>query len=1175
MKTLELYRASAGSGKTYTLAKKYLWYYLTIRLEEGKTRFRTPAELADSARHILAITFTNKATNEMQVRIVDSLYDLAYSELVYATDRNGRRVIKKPAYMQDFIDELGVAKEEISKVAAEALGLLLENYSEFNVSTIDSFFQQVLRTFAYESEINDSYQVELDTEFLSEVGVDATLQEIDNNADDERTKFWIKTIMDRTEKGKWNIFSRSRSEHGENPYMTFIRSVKKMETEQYKLIREDIENYFETHDNGSEFLRLYRDLKITYEEPVRQAFNRYAKACHRMGAWLPPELADAKLQSKLYRLKMIANSCSGDVFKWDTVPVKKPAEYISMELLQEKQIADWIARNPEGGRRLTDLFGEVCAAFDLWCRLVSGPEFRHFCLYSTNLPYYALFGVVNRKRREYLDESNAIELAETSMILRGVIGESDAPFVYERLGTRLNHFLIDEFQDTSRMQWENLSPLLHESMSRGNGNLIIGDAKQSIYRFRNADPSLITSVVPAEFGEAVLPRGLQLSENTNYRSDLHIVQFNNSFFKYLASQIDQNYAPDEGRMSFSDLYANVVQTPDKTTDAGYVEIHLANQSKSKFSEETLSQVPRLVESLLKRGYLQKEICVLVSLNEEAADISAAFVRYNREEAGDNPQIRFVSEQSLKVASSRAVDIIIGVLQNMARGHNPTIRHGDERRKKGVATARDILANFKFYQLQHSGMSVPEQLDSYFENIGDYNALSELLGEMQSLAIPALVEAVTAAFLDENIVKSDAIYLAAFQDIVLEYCESHPTDIGSFLKWWERKSRSASISSPEGSDAVQIVTVHKSKGLQYECVIVPFAEWEMTDKLPKVSKAEWLWVEPQVISHPTIEMPPYLPVATSGLLKGTSHESLLNRYFDQSKMDRVNAAYVAFTRAKNELYIFSTASNAGNENSDAKKGKGERGASGEGIGNYLFDFFQQLPDASGVTSDPESPSPLLSSDEVEISSDPVIIRVGNPPLEVGAGRKASASVSVLHSYESHRTPDFLKYRESTLPPVMDEDDVAADMEDLDPRSEGNIKHAVLELVRAADDLPRAVRHLCLSGLIPEGMAPSIESSLAEAIASPDVSRWFDGSAKVYNERSLLKGGLSTKRPDRLLVFEDGHAEVIDYKFGKNTESAKYRRQVKGYMDRLRETGLFTSVKGFLWYVNEGDICEVKE
>ncbi|MDE6006994.1 MAG: UvrD-helicase domain-containing protein [Muribaculaceae bacterium] len=1161
---LELYRASAGSGKTYTLAKKYIWYYLTIQPEGGQARLRTEAELADSARHILAVTFTNKATNEMQLRIVGALNDLATIRTKRIITEDGQIKEVLPDYMKDFSEELGVSIEEIARISGIGLSILLENYSDFNVSTIDSFFQTVLRTFAYESDLNDSYQVELDTEFLSQLGVDATLEEIDSNDKDSNTKFWIRTLMDRTEGRSWNIFTRnagsSRGYNTENPYKEFIDSVKKMENEEYKYIREDLEDYFAKH--GDDLVDLYKTLQKKYETPAKEAFKRMRRKVKEAYSSLPIDILESSSRSDLGKIPLYYRRLSGQdgtvKLKWSTPLSYSKFPEFNSAILERKSWKMWSADNPSDSWETEQQLEDVQSAVAEWTAITGTKEFRHWMLYASRLPYYALFSIVSRKRQEYLDENNAVELAETSMILRNVIGDNDTPFIYERLGTRLNHFLIDEFQDTSRMQWHNLSPLLRESLSRGNGNLIIGDAKQSIYRFRNADPSLITTEVPETFGTRVQEKGDDPSENTNYRSDLRIVQFNNSFFRYLVETLDKERGAEEAgkRISYRKLYNNVMQLPNKRAEAGFIEIVCPDDKKD---DAGVSAIPGLIRRLMKRGYRQSEIAVLVSRHTEGEMVIEAITGSNAEPENSDEPIRFVSEQSLKVASSKAVKIITGVLSNMARGSNPEIRSGEDRRKKGVGNWHELASDFKYFSLNHPGLDNARLLDAYIESGANFNALSELLSELQSFAIPGVVEAVSATFLTDELRESDAVYIAAFQDLVLEYCENHPTDIGSFMKWWERRSRSASIASPEDSDSVQVITVHKAKGLQYECVILPFSNWNFGDG--SSSHSEWRWVHPEVISHPEIPLPPYIPVETTSELEDTTHADLLETYYDQVSMDNLNAAYVAFTRAKKEMYIFS-------EMYSKKKEYG--------MGRYLTDFIQQLATCKSPDSTPETSKGILElpANEVNIEKkEPFIATVGRPAEEIGKDRKASHILIPLSRYNSVKSPSFLKYRAEEASALAGNEDESEEEFQLDIRDEGTLKHAVLEYIKTADDLPHAIRHLQLQGILPDALARTIEEELAEALSRPEVTRWFDGSARVMNERPVLKRGFVTRRPDRLLIYPDGSAVVVDYKFGKIPNDNKHRRQIERYVRLLKETGQFKSVSGYLWYVNERVIVPV--
>lgn len=1115
---LELHRASAGSGKTYTLAKKYLWYYLTVRDEDGPRRLRSAAELRDSLGHILAVTFTNKATNEMQQRIVEKLYALAFPPAG-----------KTPDYQDDFCRDLQKSPTELSHVCRIALYILLENYSEFQVSTIDSFFQLVLRTFAYETDLNDSYAIELDSEYLAKVGIDATLNDIEERKASAAVMHWINILMDRgRESGeKWNIFQKK--EDSRSIYYRFMKSVGKLENEDFKQIRDSLEEYFERTPDLPE---IYDRLDEKYNAPLMEPFGRMKRAASNLGQLMKTTGSDpTKNKFRDHARKSLR--C-----RWNREP--KTAD-VKFALLDDKAFegATYLKRKkaePEFYEKAEPLYREMAAAREEWMAQFVSEEYRHWNLYKKNFPYLGLLSVTLRKRREYLEDNNSVELAETNTLLSRIIGEDDAPFIYERLGTRLNHFLIDEFQDTSRMQWNNLRPLLSESLSRGNENLLIGDAKQSIYRFRNADPSLIAEKVEKHFGN-VRALGDGPGENTNWRSDRDVVEFNNGFFSYLTSRLASETEDAPDALDFRALYGNVAQKTrpvaddDSSPSHGYVEINVVKGEKAEDTKNCIvAAMPGVIRELLGRGYRLGDIAILVDTNAEGEALINEFSRYNSEAGEDEPRIEFISEQSLKVASSPSVKLILTTLQTIGRGADPEVRTGEDAHRRGRADWSQVECNFRVFALRNPGMSTPEQLEAFLASGTDSDAVAEMLADMQAVTLPALVEGVAATFLPPEMRRRDAPFIAAFQDIVLEYCESRPSDIASFLQWWERRGAKASISSPEGMDAVNVMTVHKAKGLEFPCVIIPFAQFSFLSA-PK-GKTEWRWVRPEVIGLEGRELPPFLPVDTSSEMDGTRHGDVYREYVDMVTMDSLNKLYVGFTRAVNELYIYC--------------GESKR-------------------------QDPLSTSAILR-EFMNCDSEDVMIR-GSKYLHSPVKRKSSGEPAhVVEDYTARITPDFLKYREEELPDIVDAEDF--EEEDTDPRSEGNLMHAVMERVQTIHDLHASVGRLHRKGLVSKEKGEEMEAFLMERMQGKDVREWFDGSARAVCERPIIGGRRGVRRPDRVMIKLDGGAVVIDYKFGTSTSShKKYMRQVRDYVERLRVSGKFTSVRGYLWYVKEGKVEEV--
>lgn len=1134
---LELQRASAGSGKTYALARKFIWYFITIRESDdpgSPRRLRTFAELTDSLSHILAVTFTNKATAEMQQRIVEKLYALGYPP----SD-------KEPDYMKDFLHDLrendpDISAGKISEVCRKAVNILLNHYSDFHVSTIDSFFQQVLRTFAYESDLNDSYRIELDSKYLSTVAIDALLEDINSGREGREATYWVAHLTEKAsrEEKKWNPFAKRNS--GDNPYSFLISSVRRLENEEFKKKRGEIDSYFA---GEPDLTGIYEELRDLYEPRVENAYNeirRKARALRVAVDASAGQIADTDIKTfrtrveKAFRLKLWSDPKEEDF----PLPVKRSAAYDKRKEKGDTNLYE----------RLENLAGELTDAATAWASLLADPEMRLWRVYRDNIPFLGLLQSISEKRDRYLRENNAIEIGETNAMLQEIIRDDDTPFIYERLGTRIRHFLIDEFQDTSRMQWLNMSPLLRESIAQGDENLIIGDAKQSIYRFRNADSKLISEIVPAEFG---IPSEDD-TPNINWRSDLRIVQFNNGFFSFLAKALNDRTGKgaDASRRDFVHDYSNVVQYPRHQKPRGYVEVHLDMSGRGR-STNVLEQLPPLIESIIDRGFSAGDIAVLVDKHTQGDKVIEMLTLHNARPERRH-YIDFVSEQSLKLETSAAVSLIVSVLQTICNGADPQIRTGEEARAKGVADWSQISCNFRFFALRNPELSTTECLERFFETGGDNRAISDMLRKMQAVSLPALVEAISAELVLKEVRQREAVFISAFQDIVLDYCNGHSSDIASFLKWWDEHKAEASITSPEGLKAVRVMTIHKSKGLEFPVVIVPFADVNFSDSS---SKTEWRWVRPGSLTAEKGKLPPYIPVVTDKNLIGTPHEGLYYEFHDMKKMDALNSLYVAFTRAVNELYIFSEPKSGPLYLSSLLKEYLNAEEHKEGIEKFDRKELKEPEDGVYVYGHPYSTYPSVKEDD-------------NPKVAEKKEDESENDVEAIdiEDYTGRPTPDFLAYKIDTESSSGDD---KADEEEPGPRSEGKLLHHIMEQVNVREDIPRAVRRVVMQGDITREKGKELTEFLKQRISLPEVEGWFDGSYRVITERPLLRRGYAMTRPDRVMVDKEGNAVVVDYKFGESrAKDTSYMRQVKEYVGNLKDTGLFMSVKGYLWYVRLG-------
>ncbi len=898
--------ASAGSGKTYTLAKQFILLFITVPDERtGRRRLRTRAELTDSLRHILAITFTNKATGEMKQRIISKLAALASykplqplngtapSEEEIKLDKDRRAKID---YLDEFCETLSVEPGDVAAVAKEALDVLLNEFSDFQVSTIDSFFQQVMRTFTYEAELPDNFQLEMDSKYVAGLGLDTALTELNTSRASETFRYWARKMVEAgvNDSGSWNLFAPGKR----TLYTKVLSMITTMESESFKESMEELRKYFEEVEergvpqHGGFIGELITHYDNKYSLPLRREATAVRRAAtealdYMTRNGIEPEELTRYLYGRLVKLTNL---------NWQSGP---DGNYDQQAFLKETAMKKGIADDPG----FLDKVHAVGHALADYLDRLNDPDLKSWLVYSKALRRFALTWEIKKTIDSLMVDSNTLQLSDTNSILNTIIGDDETPFIYERLGSKLDHFLIDEFQDTSRLQWENTLPLLRESEGRGMENLIIGDPKQSIYRFRNADSSLITTAVRKEFPN-LHDAGADPKTNTNWRSALNIVRFNNFLFHSLAAM----------GMDYTDSYGDVIQfsnkykasKPEHTRAEGFVslkffkadDVTLTEPESAEDSEtdfpEFFSEIGPLITELRGRGFRQKDIAVLVNTHRVGSQVINSLLDYNSRidpDAPDAPEpIRFVSEDSLKVANARGVRIVIEALKAL-NGETPFTR-------PAVRGCRDLTEEEEETTERQEPMA---QYSVYAHNNRAYvsDELAGMLAGMAVTTLPALIEELIATFVPRHVRTKEAPFLAALQDTVLEFTETHIADIPTFIKWWDKHGGALTISSPESTDAVQIVTVHSAKGLEFGAVIIPDVNYSFNASPMKVETA---WLEPKLHIDEDYPLPPVLPIELTGALEETYHNPDLSQYRRDVATDKLNAAYVAFTRAKYELHV---------------------------------------------------------------------------------------------------------------------------------------------------------------------------------------------------------------------------------------------------------------------------------
>ena len=1085
---LLVYKASAGSGKTFTLAVHYI---------------RQLIEDPYAYRRILAVTFTNKATAEMKERILEQLYGIATAD-------EGSE-----GYLKEIQKTSTKSVEEIRESAREALRHIIHDYSRFRVETIDSFFQSVMRNLARELELSPNLNIELNN---SEVLSDAVDSLIEKLTPTSPVLAWLLDYIDeriRDDK-RWNVSNEVKS-FGRNIF-----------DESYIERGEKLRQCLRTPNTLKLYRDVLRDMETEALEQMKSFYDQFEGELE--GHALTPEdlkggargigsyfrkLRDGRLSDKDVLNATLQNSLA-DAKNWATKTSSRKDDIICLAktslipLLQEAE-----RMRPQRNRTLNS------------CRL----SLQH-------LNKLQLLNHIDEEVRTLNREHNRFLLSDTNALLHKLVREGDSSFVFEKIGANIRNVMIDEFQDTSRMQWDNFRLLLLEGLSQGADSLIVGDVKQSIYRWRNGDWGILNSLGNKELNLNSFPVRVETLK-TNRRSETNIIRFNNQVFTAAIDYLNALHLNElkEDCLPLKRAYADVVQESPKNTEYGYVKAtFLEPDDEHNYTEQTLLALGEEVQRLLEEGVTLNDITILVRKNKNIPPIADYFDK--------ELHLSVVSDEAFRLDASLAICMLMDALRCLSNPENK------------IAEAA-LMENYKLQMTndEQSGFIIATPLPETFTSRRE---------TLRLMPLYELLEELFSIFGMSRIEKQDA-YLFSFFDAVTEYLQSNSSELASFIRYWDETLCSKTIPSGE-MDGIRILSIHKSKGLEFHTVLIPFCDW----KLENETNNQLVWCAPPEEPYNAISLVPVnysTTMAESIYRQDYLHERL------QLWVDNLNLLYVAFTRAGKNLILWSRKEQKGTisellANTLPHIAKDGAGSWDEEASIYENGKICPSPvpvsqhDADNPANDEAKPlyyeqKPLYCERKPEVYEQQPVNRLSQKPVKLPVHME-----SMLHDIEfrqSNRSADF----------IAGVDEAESSQRFI---NRGRLLHTLFSAIETEKDIDNAISQLVFEGVIGRSETEEeIRNLTQRAFSLPQVKDWYSGTWQLFNECDIIwqeNGELRTRRPDRVMMRGE-EIVVVDFKFGKPNK--KYNKQVQGYMQLLVRMGYVAeNIRGYLWYVEENNI-----
>ncbi|MEB2777609.1 UvrD-helicase domain-containing protein [Algoriphagus sp. D3-2-R+10] len=1063
-----IYKSSAGSGKTYTLTLEYL-----------KLALQSP----HAFKQILAVTFTNKATQEMKERILEELKRLRNQ--VNPEDKMDGELMRSLR-----VDEAG-----LKLLARQTLTAILHDYGRFSVSTIDSFFQKVVRAFAREIDLNAKFDVELDQLAVLERVVDRVVMLV---MEDEFLHKWlVDYAYEQIQNGKtWDIRRNIRG-LGQQIFQ-----------EDFKKYSPEIKEFLKDKENITLLQSFVRERKKEIVGISKELGKQTDLIRVSNGLEWTDFAGGSRSFARLFEKFGDRNQPIPILTDSQLSKIDNPDAWFSKS---SKQIDAILSAYDQG---LNQILQQIVALTSKWNTLQA---------IAKNSYVYGVFRNLLDELTLIKDEENILLISDANEFLKEITKGNDTPFIYEKVGNQYRNYLIDEFQDTSGFQWDSFKPLLENSLGQNQTNLLVGDVKQSIYRWRGGEMKLLLSQVEDEIGK----ERIQLENlDTNFRSLPNIINFNNVVFKVLPLAMEQvlsiSYDVDNPQIlsqAYSDSFQKVSPKKEKSVFKGKVKLEFIDpkneDDEGSFDEVVLSKLPDLVMELQDHGYELEDIAFLVRRKSEGEAVADCLMSY----AADNPDSQYsfdvLSDESMYLNKAASVKALISGFNYL---HNPSDKVQYKTMWYYLAVLMDASISHELFALDTMPLFFEEQVKAFREK--------EIL-MLQLPLMEALEELIKVLGLME--IGLERAYISGFKEAVYDFTATNRADLSGFLEWWEINQTKRTVKIPEGHNAMRILTIHKSKGLQFKVVVMPFLKWTIFD----TNKGNVVW---SPFEDREKGLSAIIPLTLNGNLADSDFRDTYTEEATMAYLDSLNMLYVALTRAEDVFFGFLP----------YKEKIGSQ--------NSMEVQIQQLIQA-----------PQFSESEMSLTSyyDPEskIFEYGDWP---------ESQLKIIEVKKSSE----LRWAYKNWSEVLTLKKYAVDfsLEGMEQRKKqkfGLIVHEILEL--SADKIAalQNLQTFYYEGRLNEEEKQLVERQLEHLFIDPLFASWFGIKGILLAEQGILLPGGKQKRPDRIILNES-EALIVDFKTGE--AQSRYANQVREYMELVSKLS-HKPTKGYLCYLETGLIEEV--